>query len=64
MTATEPLLREREEVQVENFPTRAIPGSQEKKDILCQRYDAGFPLFHPDDFTWAKNVKGLYDISR
>lgn len=30
-------------------PTEAMPGSNEKLKILCERVRSGFPLWHPDD---------------
>ena len=32
-------------------PTDARPGSDEKLDVMRQRYETGQPLFHPDDET-------------
>ena len=36
-------------------PTQAVPGSQEKMDVMMERIDAGFQAFHPNDFTWEKS---------
>jgi hypothetical protein len=30
-------------------PTNALPGTVEKLDVLCARYEAGELLWHPDD---------------
>jgi hypothetical protein len=30
-------------------PTGALPGTQEKLDVLAERLRKGLPLWHPDD---------------
>ena len=30
-------------------PTEALPGSEEKLEILCERVRRGLPLWHPED---------------
>jgi hypothetical protein len=30
-------------------PTKALPGSSEKLEILCERVRRGLPLWHPED---------------
>lgn len=32
-------------------PTRALPGSPDKVEVLCKRVEAGEYLFHPEDAT-------------
>lgn len=33
-------------------PTRALPGTEEKAEVLADRARAGEQLWHPDDATW------------
>lgn len=41
---------EPEKVESNRFdPTRALPGSDEKLDILARRLASGLPLWHPQD---------------
>jgi hypothetical protein len=35
-----------------NQPTRALPGSHEKLEILAQRAQHGESLFHAQDLAW------------
>lgn len=37
------------EPMVEFLPTDARPGSEEKIEVMEQRYNSGLPLFHPAD---------------
>lgn len=34
-------------------PTSALPGSPEKIDVLADRYEQGFPLWHVQDFQYC-----------
>ncbi len=41
---------EPEQVEARGFPaTRAMPGTDEKLEVLAQRIRAGLPLWHHDD---------------
>ena len=41
---------EPEEKRDEDFDqTQALPGSQEKLDVLAERLEQGHPLWHPED---------------
>lgn len=37
---------------------RPFPGTEAKIELLAARYEAGLPLFEPDDLTW-----GMFDPS-
>lgn len=37
-------------------PTRALPGSREKVQLLAARAQGGLPLFHPDDASWKETA--------
>lgn len=43
---------------MEHEPTSHGPGSEEKMQVLSDRYEAGLPLWHPDDATMCSREPG------
>ncbi len=39
------------------FATNAMPGSDEKLQVLCDRVQRGLPLWHPGDRRWAMDFE-------
>lgn len=42
-------------------PTTALPGSEEKIEVLAERARLGVSLWHPDDFTY-ENEYSMFSI--
>jgi hypothetical protein len=38
------------------MPTRAAPGTDMKIDVLAERYEKGWPLWHKDDAGWVDGI--------
>ena len=45
-------------LKTEFRPTEALPGSNEKLEVLAQRVAMGLPLWHPDDRCVLEKVEG------
>jgi hypothetical protein len=42
-------------------PTRALPGTRDKIEVMRKRASAGLPLFHPEDATFSSGMIRLLD---